>query len=95
MILTLDVNDGLEVEEDADAGVKPSGSETTNNASSSSSSSSSSAGSTGFTRTLKPSASAEASTDKVLTGIANYAEKYVQRWEGGKSLNVNDYEEDD
>ena len=39
---------------------------------------------------LKPSSLAEALTDKVLTGIANNAEKYTSKF--GK---LNDYEEDD
>ena len=44
----------------------------------------------GYSKSLKPSSLAEAFTDKVLTGIANNAEKYTSKF--GK---LNDYEEDD
>ena len=43
----------------------------------------------GYSKSLKPSSSAEASTDKVLTGIINYGEKYVSKF--GK---LDDYEGD-
>ena len=44
----------------------------------------------GYSKSLKPSSSAEASTDKVLAGIADYGEKYVSQY--GK---LDDYDEDD
>ena len=44
----------------------------------------------GYSKSLKPSSSAEASTDKVLTGMANYGEQYVSKY--GK---LDDYDEDD
>ena len=80
-----DIDDGLEVEEDGDVGVMPSTTE--NNKASSSSSAGVCAG---YNKSLKPSSSAEASTDKMLTGLANYGGKYVSQFE-----KLNDYEEDD
>ena len=44
----------------------------------------------GYNKSLKPSSSAEASTDKVLTGMATYGEKYASKY--GK---LDDYDEDD
>ncbi len=43
----------------------------------------------GYHKSLKPSSSAEQSTDKLLNGIADYGEKYASRF--GK---LDDYEED-
>jgi hypothetical protein len=43
----------------------------------------------GYHKSLKPSSSAEQSTNKLLTGIADYGEKYASRF--GK---LDDYEED-
>jgi hypothetical protein len=43
----------------------------------------------GYHKSLKPSSSAEQSTDKLLTGIADYGEKYASRF--GK---LDDYEDD-